>query len=288
MNTTFYNILPLPTRKWEENNDTAPCINKSIHLLTDTTKDCHWSDILNATRTAFSNGHFDKVIDQSSLLLYELQTQTVLALTMRAHDWAQKRYYDRELEDAQTMISIAPHHPTGYLLTAHRYASQGLYHNVVELYTKAMDMVPMTHPNYEIILQGKLHAQQKLNYQVDFIANLPYDLVCLVIDYIPQETLAQCTIVSRTWRQKILEYSKCWRTFSIERFQQITPHPLNILPTVSHFIQALSVPHAKPVKYLLKLMAHNKFKNLHSFSITSRGPLVTTKQVNLFYIEKDS
>ncbi|KAI9268119.1 hypothetical protein BDA99DRAFT_535634 [Phascolomyces articulosus] len=51
-------------------------------------------------------------------------------------------------------------------------------------------------------MKSKLHTKQKFNRQIDFIVKLPYELACLVINYFSQQALAQCTVVSQTWREK--------------------------------------------------------------------------------------
>ncbi|KAI9268926.1 hypothetical protein BDA99DRAFT_337362 [Phascolomyces articulosus] len=213
-------------------------------------------------------------------------------LEMRAIAWGRKDDYDKELQDASAMIKFAPHDPTGYLITGRRYAQQGFPKRAIKIFNKGLEQaLELPHQTttaattdkkqtYLLLLQEKQRAQKQWDDQSGhFFAFISYDLICCIIDFLPQESIIECLLVSSTWRDWILSYPKPWRHAfhdatnknSTIKENGIAPIPYPILPSVSQHVEYLAIPPDRHGMQYLDLIQTKNFSNLLSLKISDTG-----------------
>ncbi|KAG2219281.1 hypothetical protein INT45_000057 [Circinella minor] len=183
--------------------------------------------VISNANESFKAGRFDEAIDQAAPLLQELQEKAVRVLVLQAASWARKHKYQEELENAWAMINFAPKNPTGYLIVGRRYIDQGLQERAIEVFNKGLKSVSFSDSNYELLQDGKIRAQKKSKHRIDIVNLLPFDLVSSIMKYVDPETVAESTLVSKNWNQKLLNTHSCRQKIELfKRMQYIAPSPL--------------------------------------------------------------
>ncbi|KAI8137368.1 hypothetical protein BJV82DRAFT_718242 [Fennellomyces sp. T-0311] len=244
-----------------------------------------WQQIITLTKNALDQRDYDAVIDQSSAAIDDLQQKLVQLFKMRVVAWGRKLKFAEELKDAMAIIQYAPHDPVGYFRVGHRYIDQGLQAKAFEVFSSGLRNVPRTNHLYEMLRIDQHRSLVSRCKRIDFIANVPFDIMAIIVDHIPQETLAECLEVSSIWRQKLLAYPGCWRNVRIEKFKPtVGPSVYRALPNICHHIREFSLPHAPQVTKCLELMRTKNFASLQSFH--TQEPLFNVPQDNyaLFYM----
>ncbi|KAI7849440.1 hypothetical protein BDC45DRAFT_540162 [Circinella umbellata] len=94
--------------------------------------------------------------------LEEIKQNAIRVLNLRAACYAAKQQYRNELRDGCMLMNIASRDPAGYLCFGRHYAAQGRHQRALDVFSKGLESVPMSHSNYHCLLQGKMHAQQSL------------------------------------------------------------------------------------------------------------------------------
>ena len=85
---------------------------------------------------------------------------------------------------------------------------------------------------------------------VDFFTFFPLEIICIIFDFLPPETVAECTLVSKLWAQQLFRCDSCWSNVVVTELsggdflqpcQQLTyiiHHVHHItLPYGSHYLQ---------------------------------------------------
>ncbi|KAI8148113.1 hypothetical protein BJV82DRAFT_594626 [Fennellomyces sp. T-0311] len=259
-------LLPRPMSNDTPMTSTSPSLEKE-NTMTD------WQQAELLAKNAFVNGDYDAVIDHSSGTVDDLQKRLVYLLKMRMVAWARKGQHKRELDEASTIIQYAPHDPAGYMCMGHRYADQGHQTKAIKVFDNGLRNVPQSDNQYKALYDGKQRAMERRNQRIDIIAKVPFDVMGIIVDQIPARSLVSCIKVSSVWRQKLLEYPRCWRTIRIEDIDgvDVPARMWYVLPLVSHHVRELSLPHAPQLPGYLKLISTKCFTNLQSFQI--RNPI---------------
>ncbi|KAI9261507.1 hypothetical protein BDA99DRAFT_537895 [Phascolomyces articulosus] len=107
--------------------------------------------------------------------------------------------------------------------------------------------------------EQRIENEAKLIGLLDPLVQLPSDIVCRVIDYVPQDTVAQCALLSSAWRSFILGYPNPWRSMGgnyLSKFGTLCCHCYRILRLVTHHVEDLELSATdrsatiKPIKLL--------------------------------------
>ncbi|KAI9272753.1 hypothetical protein BDA99DRAFT_275109 [Phascolomyces articulosus] len=244
-------------------NDFSDKLELTTHV------DCDNSDhIAGITQQPHEENYNDLVIKRTSPLLVELQSRIIHLLKLRMTAWAQRKRYDKELEDGKTLMIYAPQDPTGYLCVGRHYAYQGFQKQAIDTFSNGLKNIPITNIQYDALIKAKQQAEARQLNSFDILTRLSYDISCCVIDCLPQETVSECSRVSRTWRKLILEYPKVWRSISINSFNKKQALPLYmLLPYVSQHVEDLSLPCQESMDKVLNLVDENDFSNLRSLQL---------------------
>ncbi|KAI8148987.1 hypothetical protein BJV82DRAFT_590292 [Fennellomyces sp. T-0311] len=101
---------------------------------------------------------------------------------------------------------------------------------------------------------------------IDFISESPYDLLCVIVAFFDQDTMAICINVCREWRRILLECPVPWREMYIHNSRHTA-----ILSAISRYVNKLSIYDAVDcVKSLHTL----NLSHLQSLAIINESPFL--------------
>ncbi|CDS10644.1 hypothetical protein LRAMOSA11130 [Lichtheimia ramosa] len=116
------------------------------------------------------------VYDVTAQLLQPIQC-ILTALDRRALTLTKCANYESALRDATVMQHLSSSSAVGYLRAASIYYEQGKQRHVIDICNQALRMVDTRDPGYGILLQVKIHAQQRDGKRIDFVSQLPVEIV---------------------------------------------------------------------------------------------------------------
>ncbi|KAG2220681.1 hypothetical protein INT45_008224 [Circinella minor] len=125
---------------------------------------------------------------------------------------------DMAINDAQEMIKLVPTSPKGYNRLGNLYSIQGKQQKVIETYEHALNniILPVNDPTRLQIQQQQNIAKKQNNKRVDFISNLPSEIVFYIFAQLSQETKSACLHVSTKWRKCLLNCPNAWSTLRVK------------------------------------------------------------------------
>ncbi|KAI8148977.1 hypothetical protein BJV82DRAFT_590255 [Fennellomyces sp. T-0311] len=209
------------------------------------------------------------VNDQQDERINELSA----TLKLRTATWRKTTDLTDALREASSTMVNTPNKVDGYLYAGTLYSIQGRQHNAIQVFEKGMELVSPDDPEYTLFKQLKGLADSLLQRRIDFIAHIPYDVLCNIIGYLDAPSAGNCTFVCRYWRNTLLECPEPWRVVNISRSAQNQLTPLNLLPTVSRHVERLSLlDETKMNMKCIGLFGKHKFSNLRSLDIIDPSP----------------
>ncbi|KAJ8652796.1 hypothetical protein O0I10_011535 [Lichtheimia ornata] len=170
-------------------------------------------DILCPAQSAVANdNHFiDEEIKELTTHVQDCVQKLLSTLNARASLLRNAERLVLALDDAHAMMNIAPHSPLGYLCAGDIDSLRGHYASAIKLYDDGLERSPKSHPQYQQLVKARAAAYDKQNKRIDFISQLPLDVV--VLNIIPRILQAQTVFdigkpcpyfdVCRTWRQRV-------------------------------------------------------------------------------------
>ncbi|KAI9272950.1 hypothetical protein BDA99DRAFT_499617 [Phascolomyces articulosus] len=179
---------------------------------------------------------FQTAIDSSTQIINHLFDDMLTALDTRAAAYGMNMQIDLGLRDAHRIMSCAPMVATGYLRAGQLYSLSSHYKKAILVYEQGIDTVSYDDsPLWTILLERYNEAKEKMNQRIDFFKTLPYDVMCLVIDWLPFDTIMEMLFVSRIWRDRIATCAKAWSNMQVS---SASYHQLeNAMMTLSHINQ---------------------------------------------------
>ncbi|CDS08371.1 hypothetical protein LRAMOSA02319 [Lichtheimia ramosa] len=116
------------------------------------------------------------------------------------------------LRDAHAMCDIDPQSPLGYLCVGEVYRQQCRQQKAIDIYSLGLKKASTQHPSYSSLIQAKEDATSQLEKRVDFISQLPFDIVGqhivpTIMKHQPTDLYNQWPYlhVSQTWRTRLLQ-----------------------------------------------------------------------------------
>ncbi|KAI9268118.1 hypothetical protein BDA99DRAFT_356564 [Phascolomyces articulosus] len=79
----------------------------------------------------------------------------------------------------------------------------------------------MSHPEYELLLDGKLLAKKKLSLSMDPVAQLPIELFCPIMGHLDCQTIAESVVVSKLWKTRLTSVKICQTKLATFRRLQV-------------------------------------------------------------------
>ncbi|KAI9276653.1 hypothetical protein BDA99DRAFT_531756 [Phascolomyces articulosus] len=171
--------------------------------------------ILPSIQDAINRNSNDEVIQQSNFLIDNVENEELLvsAIKLQIKAWRNKGNLIEQLQRAETLITMVPEDPEGYINAADVYSARGQQKSVMDITKKGMKNVPNTTDAYEELARQYYVAETRMLKRVDILGQLPWDLACGVIEYLPQLNLDEWLQISPSWRELVLGYPIIWRIF---------------------------------------------------------------------------
>ncbi|KAI9276654.1 hypothetical protein BDA99DRAFT_531757 [Phascolomyces articulosus] len=180
----------------------------------------------------------EETIRPSNMYIDDLKDKQLLitAIKLQIMAWRSKGNLVEQLRQAETLISMAPEDPEGYINAAEVHSIRGKQSNVIDIVYEGMTRISNINDSaYDKLTRQYHQAETRVSSRVDFLDQFPYDLTCKVVNHLPRESLSECSRVSRSWQDLILYYPLIWRIYSIER-----KNDASMLPNVTQHIEELS------------------------------------------------
>ncbi|KAI9249129.1 hypothetical protein BDA99DRAFT_575784 [Phascolomyces articulosus] len=223
--------------------------------------------------------------DEIELSLAGLDRIIVNAHELRANVWARKANTTEELKSTLSMIELLPTYIVGYLRSGKLYEIQGYQERAIKIYDIGIHTVPSSDPLYRLLQENKEMALSRSQKRIDFIANCPYDIVRIILDLLPKETLLELTMVARTWRQKTVEDPIRWKTFRVIRglHANTADRSYRLLPIVSHHVEVLKIKGSSDfVPKCLQFIRTHNFSNLQSLKVNQLRLGFSQQRINCY------
>ncbi|CDH57672.1 predicted protein [Lichtheimia corymbifera JMRC:FSU:9682] len=161
--------------------------------------------------TASTEKHTKLVHDASTQLQQPIES-ILSTLNLRSKLLTECANYDAALRDAKVMQQISPSSALGYLREATIHSEQGKQHHAIDICNKGLYVVEANDPDYGTLQRAKHDAEQHLKHRVDFLKQLPIDIVTTTLirmivddDYMDPYEPSPSLYVSHLWCDRILQ-----------------------------------------------------------------------------------
>ncbi|KAI9246751.1 hypothetical protein BDA99DRAFT_576563 [Phascolomyces articulosus] len=171
--------------------------------------------------------------DVEQQLFTDLEKVIVRVLELRAKEEAKKSNMTGEIKTMRAMIDLTPNYARGYLRLGQLYAFQGYQESAIDIFKKGLDMIPPVDPVYPLLEKECEYAKMRSEKRIDFIANLPYEVVGYVVDsnFLTMDAIWASIRVSRLWREKLVQIvGPSWEELYISKYSH--QDQIKILPAV--------------------------------------------------------
>ncbi|KAJ8658037.1 hypothetical protein O0I10_006308 [Lichtheimia ornata] len=158
-----------------------------------------------------SSEKYAKLVYESTQQLHQSLQPVLSALNRRAIGFAKCVNYESAFRDAHLIQQLSPSTALGYLCEATIYSEQGKQYQVIDICNKGLSKVDTSDSHYATLLQAKIDAKQQQDTCVDFISQLPKDIVITtLIPMIVKDNLMPCPYVqvADVWSDRIIECFK--------------------------------------------------------------------------------
>ncbi|CDH59359.1 predicted protein [Lichtheimia corymbifera JMRC:FSU:9682] len=154
--------------------------------------------------------------------------------------------FQAAFRDADTMCSIDPQSPLGYLCMGDIYREQGRQKKAIEAYTTGMNTASSNHPSYSALAKSKEAATLQQAKRIDFITQLPVEVVSqfivpVILKYQPSSMYRQWSYlgVSRAWRNRLLHPSPLH--YEVQEPYQTRVAHVNELDKFKDYVRSVTV-----------------------------------------------
>lgn len=200
--------------------------------------------------------------------------QSILsALDERATGFTLCANFESALQDAKLMRQISPSSALGYIREASIYSEQGKQRHVIDICNHGLSMVDTMDTHYDTLQRAKMDAEQHQNTRVDFISQLPVEIVITTL--IPilfndatthTERFNTFCSVSIVWRDRIIA--------SVEAVCFGSEHgePINTsrICQFAPYVKQLEFDSHTHGTWLFDLLHNNKFDSLRELRIDGK------------------
>ncbi|KAI9272799.1 hypothetical protein BDA99DRAFT_499224 [Phascolomyces articulosus] len=221
------------------------------------------------------NRNFQNAIDSSTIGIQEMFNNTLSLLDVRAWTYGMTMQVDKGLKDAQNMIALAPTAAAGYLRAGSIHTLRSHYKAAMQVYQTGIKALSgEQNKSARLTLQEKYNeAQEKLDIRIDFVTQLPYEVLHQVLDHIEMEEMVGLMDISKGWRDCLAGYPKPWTEICLssqEDEEGSRPEPILFkLHHVSQHVEEIVLYSTtkEECEMLLTVIMSNIFTNLNILEI---------------------
>ncbi|KAJ8652591.1 hypothetical protein O0I10_011737 [Lichtheimia ornata] len=247
-----------------------------------TMENISWSELLKDTNLTAQHGNDGNRIVAATQALQQTAQQFVQVLNERARLFANSAQFDKALHDAAVIRAMLPGSGRGYLCMGDVYCQQGHHAAAISIYEQGLEAIPESDAYYQQLQQHRMTAIANNSKRVDFISQLPLDIV--ITNIVPRadrlffsESSCEFLYVSRAWQERILKQPKGLRFYLDEGHNTLIKGHTQLIRFAS-YVQSLQATLYQRIR-LDDLFARGHFSNLkelyiQSLSTTGRLPLI--------------
>ncbi|KAI7861167.1 hypothetical protein BDC45DRAFT_529760 [Circinella umbellata] len=267
-NQTVNSLKIIPLKRSLETTSTD---NNDEIQSTQTLEEICNINILPRIQNALNQGQNDKVIEESRQMLADLESIRINVIKLQMNAWKNKGNLSKQLKYAKIIIEHAPKDSIGYINAAEVYSMRGQQVRVRTVTNRGMVHVQKNDKDGHAKLR-KLDQDGlcQISKRIDFIAELPYDLACMVAKCSQFESLHEYIMVSRTWRERLLQCPTLWRRWKYYTYCD-SKNRVRFLPKITAHIQELSVStigeSQSPFENIIKLLESVEFPALRKLTV---------------------
>ncbi|KAJ8652398.1 hypothetical protein O0I10_011978 [Lichtheimia ornata] len=140
-----------------------------------------WNDVCQQPTLAANHQHYEKHVSDSTAQLQQCISNILALLDDRASVLTRCVNFAAALRDATAMQEISPMSPLGYLRAATIYSEQGKQQDAITSCYKGLNALDINDPGYSKLEETRLVATQRTARRIDFISQLPLDIVLHVL-----------------------------------------------------------------------------------------------------------
>ncbi|KAJ8657962.1 hypothetical protein O0I10_006233 [Lichtheimia ornata] len=171
-----------------------------------------WEDSYNQPTLTASSEKYAKLVHDSTTQLHQSLGPVLSALDRRGIGLTKCANFDAALRDAKLMQQLSPSSALGYIREADIYSEQGKQRQVIDICNKGLSMADTMDEHYDELKQAKMDAEQHQSKRIDFISQLPNDIVIttlipMFMDRFPLRSDIPCSYlhVSNVWRDRVIQ-----------------------------------------------------------------------------------
>ncbi|KAJ8658063.1 hypothetical protein O0I10_006335 [Lichtheimia ornata] len=229
-----------------------------------------WNDSCQQPMLIASSGTYTKLVQESTAKLKQPIDSIMSTLNDRAIGLSKCVNFIAALNDAKLMQQLSPVSALGYLREASIYSEQGKQQQAIDICMKGLTMAVTKDSDYATLQQAKIDAEQRHATRIDYIRQLPHDLVIstlipMFIDdgYMDSLKPSPSLYVSHVWCDRIIQ------SLGGLRFLIGSEEDNTIAPVIefARHIKALHVDQYTEGTWLGDLIGDHDFSSLQELQI---------------------
>lgn len=229
-----------------------------------------WTDLCRQPTLKAPSEKYAQIVHDSTTQLHQSFVSILSALDRRAMALTKTASFESALHDANLIQQLSPSSALGYLREASIYSEQGKQLQVIRICNKGLNKVDANDKHYGTLKQLRRDAEQHHNTRIDFIKQLPTDIVITTLipmfmdDFRMSSTAPSLYLyVSNLWRNRIIQCFGGLR-FTIGNTED---HDLSCVLELSRYIKILDVERHSKITQVSGLLCNNNFCSLTELSI---------------------
>ncbi|KAJ8657966.1 hypothetical protein O0I10_006237 [Lichtheimia ornata] len=235
--------------------------------------DSIWNALCKQPTLKASSEKYAQLVHDSTIQLHQSIQSILSALNLRAIGLTKCANFELALHDARVMQQLSPSSALGYLREADIYSEQGQQLQVIDICDKGLSTVDAMDTHYDTLQRAKMDAEQRQNTHIDFISQLPLDIVTttlipMFMDRFPLQSDIPCLYlhVSNVWRDRIVQ---CFDglSFSVGHHRGYDEDTLSQVIQFAQHTKKLTINRYGHGTWLGDLLSDNDFCSLQALTI---------------------
>ncbi|KAJ8658000.1 hypothetical protein O0I10_006271 [Lichtheimia ornata] len=234
--------------------------------------DTIWNDLCKQPILKAPSEKYAQLVHDSTTRLHQSLEPILSALNLRAIGLTKCANFESAFHDAKVMQYLSPSSALGYIREASIYSEQGKQLEAIRVCNHGMSLVDTLDTHYDTLQRVKMDAEQRQNTRIDFISQLPLDIVTttlipMFMDDQPLRSMEPAPFldVSNVWCDRII---KCFGGLSFETGDDDDAIHSQIAQFARH-VKRLDVDWYSEGTWLCDLLRNNDLCSLQELYIES-------------------